>query len=153
MKQKRGASSRWEKGCVLFAGFGVVSTATVIVASLFSFFMSQVHLARFADTLFSYPLPPQTIVISREADVGVLVGNGSHCDFRAVLRLQTPLDTQGILDHYADVTFPPVDKDSTATVMAGLNGRLSVYVQRDPETNDVFVTLFDYSDLRFINCS
>jgi hypothetical protein len=66
------------------------------------------QLSRFANNLFDYPLPPQTEVISRHVEVG-LMGNGNHCDFVATQIMRTKLAAEEIEAYYNKVLLPPVN--------------------------------------------
>lgn len=57
---------------------------------LASYLYNNQQLQRFADNLYTYPLPPRTQVVSKHAEV-TLLGNGNHCDFVAEQLLQTEL--------------------------------------------------------------
>jgi energy-coupling factor transporter transmembrane protein EcfT len=65
------------------------------------------QLSRFANNLYSYPLPPQTQILDKHAEVG-LTGNSNHCDFIVEQTLVTSLSRQEIETYYAGLEFPPV---------------------------------------------
>lgn len=73
------------------------------------------QLAQFSNNLFTYPLPPQTEIISRSAEVG-LMGNGNHCDFVAEQVMITQLSREAIEGYYAEVALPPVNNHNEGKV-------------------------------------
>lgn len=69
--------------------------------------LNTYQLYKFGSNLYNYPLPLQTQVTGRQAEVG-LMGNGNHCDFVVEQTFVTSLSRQEIETYYADVLFPPV---------------------------------------------
>ncbi|BFT69366.1 hypothetical protein [Paenibacillus sp. P36] len=57
-------------------------------------------LKKFSNHLFDSTLPPMTKEITRNSEVGILVANGDHCDFRAKMTLETSLSKQEIISFY-----------------------------------------------------
>jgi hypothetical protein len=70
-------------------------------------FYNNWQLHRFASNLYNYALPPQTEVISRYEEVG-LMGNGNHCDYVAKQTMRTRLAKNEVEAYYAEVSLPPV---------------------------------------------
>lgn len=70
--------------------------------------VNNVRLHLFASPLFDYPLPPNTEVISRSQVVGLLGGNGNHCDFEATQYMRTTLAQEQIEKYYSEVRLPRV---------------------------------------------
>ena len=72
---------------------------------------NNARLQRFANNLYSYPLPPRTEEIRRNARV-TLLGNGNHCDYAATRHLVTDLSREEIEAYYEDVVLPAVSDKS-----------------------------------------
>ncbi len=72
--------------------------------------LNNLALARFANNLFNYPLPPNTLIEARKAEVG-RTGNGNHCDFVAEVSLSSTLTKAEIESYYRDVSLPPAGQD------------------------------------------
>jgi hypothetical protein len=68
--------------------------------------LNNYQLHKFGSNLYNYPLPPQTQITDRQAEVG-LTGNGNHCDFVVEQSFVTSLSREEIAAYYADVVFPP----------------------------------------------
>jgi hypothetical protein len=69
--------------------------------------INNYRLDRFKQNLYYYPLPPNTHFIDKQAEVGLLGGDGNHCDYSAELTLVTEQCRQEIERYYADAVFPP----------------------------------------------
>ena len=65
------------------------------------------RLDAFAAQLFEFPLPPGATVQSRHAAVGVLTGNGNHCDFVVRQELATELSIDAVRAHYHALELEP----------------------------------------------
>jgi hypothetical protein len=65
-------------------------------------------LQRFAQHLFTYPLPPKTRLIHQSAVVG-LFGSGNHCDFYARQTLVTELSRAEVEHYYQQVLLPGLE--------------------------------------------
>ncbi len=65
------------------------------------------RLDRFAEPLFNYPLPPDTVVLSRHAKVHK-PGTGNHCDYEVVQKMESSLSREEIIDYYQDASFPRI---------------------------------------------
>ena len=139
-----GARKRKLSGLLLVGG-----VLLSLVLCTFPILYNRLTLLVFSQRLFGYPLPPDTEVISRQMQVGVLTGNGNHCDFLASMLLRTTLGKQEIEAYYEDVTFPSVGENSTMAAMSGLDGVLPVLLEFDPANSEyVTVKLLDgiYTD-------
>lgn len=110
----------------------------IIILVLILFLMSPLGLPRiynsislftFSQRFYAYPLPPETTVINRSSEYGVLRGNGNHCDFLATIVVTTTLTEKEMKDYYINVTFPAVQSDSSIAGSWGLNGRIPPRVQ------------------------
>lgn len=73
--------------------------------------INDYRLHRFAQNLYAYPLPPQTVVIGQHSEVR-LMGNSNHCDFLAEQTLVSQLTRPEIEAYYAEVQLPPAREDS-----------------------------------------
>ena len=69
------------------------------------------RLAHFSAQLFSYPLPPRSRVLSQTAQVGVLTGNGNHCDYISRMELESWLPIAAIEAHYKELQLRPAAGD------------------------------------------
>jgi hypothetical protein len=100
--------------------------------------VNEMRLARFARSLYEYPLPPDTSVVSRHAEVG-LMGNGNHCDFVAEQTMQSALTQAELEAYYQHVVLPEASPPGEGAFVA-------VYFEgRDPATqlSNVRVRTFD----------
>jgi hypothetical protein len=61
---------------------------------------SNIAAWRFEQTIYDYPLPPSTEVVSRTTRFGLLEGNGNHCDISPTQLLRTPLTVSEVKAHY-----------------------------------------------------
>ena len=73
---------------------------------VFPVVLNNFRLQQFAKNLYAYPLPPHTEVINRSAKVGLLGGNGNHCDFEARQYMRTALSQEEIEAYYQGVSLP-----------------------------------------------
>jgi hypothetical protein len=69
--------------------------------------VNEIGARRFAAQLFDHPLPPRTRSIATVARVGVLAGNGNHCDFVAALRVESSLPQPELRAHYEALRLDP----------------------------------------------
>ncbi|MEA3308461.1 MAG: hypothetical protein U9Q70_02985 [Chloroflexota bacterium] len=67
--------------------------------------VNNLRLQRFAGNLYDYPLPPNTEVLDRHAEVG-LTGNGNYCDFQVEQSLVTTLTREKIEVYYQNLKLP-----------------------------------------------
>jgi hypothetical protein len=65
------------------------------------------RLARFAAQLDDYPPPPGARIVHRLAAVGMLTGNGNHCDYLARHELASALPLASVRAHYARLRLHP----------------------------------------------
>lgn len=65
------------------------------------------RLDRFAAQLYGHPVPAQSRIVNRGARVGVLTGNGNHCDFIAEIQLASPLPLDAVRTHYERLSLRP----------------------------------------------
>ncbi len=87
----------------------------------FSTWRNNARLDKFSDNLFNYPLPSGTEEEDRYTEMGLLGGNGNHCDYIAGKSLVTELSQGDIEAYYKDVEFPPaVSQSEYARLWGGL---------------------------------
>lgn len=65
------------------------------------------RLARFAEQLDRFPPPASAHVVHRLADVGLLAGNGNHCDFLVRHEITSALPLASVRAHYARLRLRP----------------------------------------------
>lgn len=92
---------------------GLKILISIIVVPFLFFFLSElpndIAMYKFAHNLYNYPLLDySTKEINRFEKIGLLVGNGNHCDFLVVRTLATSsLNTKDkIKEYYRDVYLP-----------------------------------------------
>lgn len=84
--------------CCIVAYLSTICVGTLAYESM---------LKTYADTFFSYPLPPGTEEVERHADVDLAPGaSGSHCDFIASRSLLTVLSCQEMDAYFREAEFP-----------------------------------------------
>jgi hypothetical protein len=95
--------------------------AVIPVLALLGGFSAHVinnwRLDQFAAQLCEYPLPASAIEIGRQAEVGVLAGNGDHCDFVARGEIASQLPLEAVRAHY---TGPQLDPAISRGASGGL---------------------------------
>ncbi len=105
----------------------------IIMLLIILFLLSPLGLARiynsitlftFSQRFYAYPLPPETTLISRSSEYGLMGGNGNHCSFLATMLVTTTLTEQEMEDYYANVTFATIHPNSSVAGGWGLNGRI-----------------------------
>jgi hypothetical protein len=100
---------------------GLALTICCGLALGFPIWLNNQRLQSFAENLYKYPLPPNTEVVARHAEVG-LMGNGNHCDFLASQTLVSAISRDEIEAYYQAVALPAVGSDSRSAI----NGRILV---------------------------
>src|SRR5688572_28133558 len=88
------------------------------------------QLQKFASNLFNYPLPPQTEIINRHSEVG-LMGNGNHCDFLVTQIMRTRLSESEIEAYYDEVLLPPVNNHNEGVAPAFQGEPRPVFIDFD----------------------
>lgn len=79
----------------------------VILGTASAYAVNEWRLARFGAPFLDAPLPAHTREIARAADVGVLTGNGDHCDFVVTRKLESSLPIDSLEAHFATVVLRP----------------------------------------------
>ena len=72
---------------------------------------NDLRLARFAAQLDDFPMPAGARRLHRLTDVGILTGNGNHCDFLARHEIATDLALDAVRAHYARLRLRPAVGD------------------------------------------
>jgi len=103
---RRAKNSRWRSAPVTLAGIGTLP-ALLMLAVLSAPIANNLRLARFSAQLFRYPLPPNSREVARKADVGLLTGNGDHCDFVASRTVESRLPLAAVRAHFAALQLKP----------------------------------------------
>lgn len=98
----------------LISGLGIAALLSAILLCGFCFWLPQwlnnLTLQHFAENLYEYPLPPNTIVVNKSSDLQK-VGNGNNCYYIASETLVSSLPREEIENYYKDVSLPVVDKN------------------------------------------
>lgn len=90
---------------ILAVALSIPVFAAVSVAA--SYFVDSLRLRVFAAQLYEHPPPEGAVLIAKTATIGVLHGNGNHCDYQAEITLAGKLETSGLLRHYRTVAWRP----------------------------------------------
>jgi len=67
---------------------------------------------KFASQLYSIPLPPDTKIIKKAKDVGLLAGNSNHLDFMAYIEVESSLTKEELENYYSDKKVKPANEVS-----------------------------------------
>lgn len=84
--------------------FTVFSNSILLIqvpAMLINMSFNNFLLWNFRNQLFNYPLPKDTEIVKKESKIGLLQGNGNHCDFEAKLTLKSNNSPEKIVEHYS----------------------------------------------------
>ena len=98
----------------------VGSLAALVAMLLANTVVNQIRLVEFAQRVASAPLPPNTARVAVRKEVGLLTGNGNHCDYVTELTLETELSPETIRAHYESQRFDravPGETDGGITVL------------------------------------
>lgn len=80
---------------------------TVTAGLLSTAFVNDLRLSKFSAQLFDHPLPPRSRAVASSSEVGILTGNGNHCDFVARLELASDLGIDEVRAHYERLRLSP----------------------------------------------
>lgn len=130
-------------GCLIIIWLPVTYCTTRLTPSAI---YNQTLLMRLREPFFNYPLPPQTIEISRGSHIINITQNGTwyHCHFSVWRTLQTTLSENDIKDYYRGVLFSPIHPNSSAATIWGKDGKLTVITNfQDFERGIVTISIFD----------
>jgi hypothetical protein len=78
-----------------------------ILGSASAYAVNEWRLTRFGTPLLDAPLPVHTREVARTAAVGVLTGNGNHCDFVVSRQLESSLPIDSLEAHFATLPLRP----------------------------------------------
>jgi hypothetical protein len=76
---------------------------TFVLGSASSAVINNLRLHIFSEQLIQFPLPPGARFVSSSQQVGVLTGNGDHCDFVVTISLASTRSTEAVRNHYASL--------------------------------------------------
>jgi|GEM_PF-2752239 hypothetical protein len=127
IKENRG---RYQNGIFILLSLPMMVLMCCGVAFWLPQILNDWQLARFAENLYRYPLPPQTEVLSRHSEVG-LMGNGNHCDFLVTQTMLTRLTREEIKIYYKNVAFPPVNDHNEGVSLPYQGKPIPVYLEFD----------------------
>ena len=103
-RRVRGAPTRWAlRVAAAVVALPLLLLLTMTVARV----RNDRRLARFAAQLDDFRPPPGARVVHRLAAVGMLTGNGNHCDFLARHEIATSLPLAFVEAHYARLRLRP----------------------------------------------
>jgi hypothetical protein len=89
-------------------------------------FVNDLRLSKFSAQLFDHSLPPRSRAVASSSEVGILTGNGNHCDFVARLELASDLGIDEVRAHYERLHLSPA-------IPGGVDGGLPIIeVSRTP---------------------
>jgi hypothetical protein len=92
-----------------------------VVAGFSSHAINNWRLSAFAEQFLSSP-PPGTSVRLLESEVGVLTGNGNHCDFIVSIVFQGPAEPAAVLRHYQSLPIQHAIPGSSSEIQLELAG-------------------------------
>jgi hypothetical protein len=92
-----------------------------VVAGFSSHAINNWRLSAFAEQFLSSP-PPATSVHVVQSEVGVLTGNGNHCDFIVFISFQGPADANAVIRHYESLPVHHAIPGSTTEIQLALEG-------------------------------
>jgi hypothetical protein len=91
-----------------YAGLAVLALPLTVAAGVLSTsFVNDLRLSKFSAQLFDHPLPPRSRAVASSSEVGILTGNGNHCDFVARLELASELGIDEVRAHYERLRLSP----------------------------------------------
>jgi hypothetical protein len=80
------------------------------------------YLAALQRSLAALPLPPGARRIQAYGRVGLLAGNGNHCDYLAAELCATTSDAETVLRHYGEMSIPAPNGRGTFKIHATILG-------------------------------
>ena len=103
---RREQNAAWRR--TLYGCAGILAVPVlVILGTASAYAVNEWRLARFGAQLLNAPLPAHTREVARAADVGVLTGNGDHCDFVVSRALESSLSIDSLEAHFAALVLRP----------------------------------------------
>lgn len=92
-----------------------------VVAGFSSYAINTWRLSAFAEQFRSSP-PPGTTVHLVHSEVGVLTGNGNHCDFIVSISLDGSVDASAAIRHYESLPVQHAIPGSSSEIQLALEG-------------------------------
>ncbi|MCZ7617178.1 MAG: hypothetical protein M5U32_02340 [Myxococcota bacterium] len=92
-----------------------------VVAGFSSHAINNWRLSAFAEQFLSSPPPGISPNLVR-ADVGVLTGNGNHCDFIVSISFQDPAEANAAIRHYESLAVQHAIPGSSSEIQLALEG-------------------------------
>jgi len=93
-----------------------------VVAGFSSHAINNWRLSAFAEQFLSSP-PPGTSVRLLQSEVGVLTGNGNHCDFIVSVSFQGTAEPSAVLRHYESLPVQHAIPGSSSQIQVKLAGQ------------------------------
>lgn len=106
-----------------------------IIAGCSSRVINNWRLSAFAEQFVSSP-PPGTSVRLLKSEVGVLTGNGDHCDFIVSIAFQGTSDPSTVLRHYASLPIQRAIPGSSSEIRLELAGPESLRLNATDAPNE-----------------
>lgn len=103
-RRARQAPARW---ALRFVAAVVALPLVLVLAVVVARLRNDRRLARFAAQLDDFPPPAGARVVHRLARVGVLTGNGDHCDFLVRQEIASNQPIERVRAHYARLRLRP----------------------------------------------
>ncbi len=112
---------------------------------MFPVLMHNLMLFRLERSLYSYPFPPNTSLVSRQSTIRPNTGNGDYCIFLVRQTMVTTLNEKEISSYYSNVEVPGVS-GYTSRIWADFYEVLSQAdgLQFTIEINDMVESFFDF---------
>ena len=98
-------------------GFWIILGILIFLVLLMTPFLAarvknDIILHKYADQLYSLPLPPNTTQIAQNKNVGRLFGLGEHLAFVASVEVKSTLTKEELIQYYKKITIKPACKVS-----------------------------------------
>jgi hypothetical protein len=103
----RRARRRWVSFVLALVAAVIAPPLLLLAAVTVAHVRNDQRLARFAAQLDRFPAPAGARVVHRLAAVGILTGNGDHCDFLARHEIASTQPIERIRAHYARLLLRP----------------------------------------------
>jgi hypothetical protein len=104
-------------------------------------FVNNLRLKHFAENLYQYPLPPETTVLSRHAELSKL-GNGNNCLYKVQQAMSSLLSREEIERYYDGAEFPRISFGQWNQVYDRPN-RIGVHLDFDELQSNEVETYFN----------
>jgi len=126
----------------------ILLPALLVLGATSAYAANEWRLARFGSQLLEFPLPRSTREVARVAEVGVLVGNGNHCDFVVTRRLESSLPLDSLKAHFGSLHLSPA-------ISGGADGGLPLLEIREDSARHYSVIATDapYEGIFDLRCT